>query len=164
MIGPLTMALALPGTDVTHATADARLELVARRLGRHQDRAGHGVAAVERALGPLEHLDLLYVEELFVEAVRVGAEHTVDNVGEGRLRVAGRDDTADAELRIADVGRVHERDVRHQAHEIAGALDARALDRVLAEGEIAIGTSCRFSERLRAVTTISSIARLSPCA
>jgi hypothetical protein len=29
---------------------------------------------------------------------------------------------------------------------------------------IAIGTSCRFSERLRAVTTISSIARLSPCA
>jgi len=85
---PADHRVAAHGADVADRRPDFPFDLVGRLFRRHQDRTGHGVAAVERTLRPLEHLDLLHIEELFIEAVRVGAENAIDDVGKGALRIA----------------------------------------------------------------------------
>ena len=122
-----------PRAHVGDGGADAALEGLGRLFGGDQNRAGHGVAAVERALGAFQHLDLAHVEKLFIETVRIGAEDAIDHVGNRRLGVAGRDDAAYAELRIAHVGGVDQGHIGDQADIVRRAFDPGALDRALVE-------------------------------
>ncbi len=57
--------------------------------------------------------DLLHIEQLFVEAVWVGAQDAINDISESRFSVARRDNATNADLRIADIGRVDDRDIRH---------------------------------------------------
>jgi hypothetical protein len=109
------------GTAV-HAGFDAALELVAGLLGIDRDGAADGVATIERALGPAQHLDLLDIEQLLVELRRVGHQHAVDQHGGGELGVPRLGDTADVQERVARVLRLHQRDVGRQVDEVLGRL------------------------------------------
>jgi hypothetical protein len=98
-------------------------------LARRDDhRARDRVAAVERALRALQHLDLRDARELLVERVRVGLQHAVDHEREVGLGVAARVDAADADLQVAGFGRLHLRDARRERDEVRRALDAGVPD------------------------------------
>src|SRR5690606_37883072 len=100
------------------------LELVARLLGRDQDRAADRVPAVDRALRALQHLDALHVEELLGELGGIRQQHAVDQDRGRRLAVASLRDAADRQERGALILRLDQRDVRRQRDEILRALDA----------------------------------------
>ncbi len=62
--------------------------MVGRILGVNDDRAADGVAAVERALGSFEDLDLLDIVQFLVELVRIGLENAVNQDRDRRLAIA----------------------------------------------------------------------------
>ncbi len=126
--------VALVGVVVAVAGANLEFGRVARLAGRHDHRAGQGVAPVERALRPLQHLDLRDVVEFLVQRVRVGLQHAVDHQREIRLGVAAGVDAADHDLQVAGLGGLHLRDARRQRDEIRRPLDARRLDLLVSEG------------------------------
>ena len=118
---------------VVAAIAELRqsLVLVGRRLGRHDDGAGGGVAAVKRALRSLQDFDLLEVEEFTVEAGGVGFLNAVDDEGEAVLRVARPVDAADIDLGVADFRRVGDQaDAGGQPDEITRPFDIGPLQRL----------------------------------
>ena len=81
------IALEVAGLVVADLAADRRLEVLGRLAGDEVDQAGGGVAAIERALRPLQHLDPLQVVD------RAGVHHRIgvgDLVGIGADGRGGR--------------------------------------------------------------------------
>ena len=100
----------------------------------HDDRTGRGVAAVERALRPFQHLDLAHRALVLVERGGVGLEDAVDDQRDRAFRVAGAVDAADVDLRVARLRRArHDRHARCQLHEVGSAGDAGLSDHVARE-------------------------------
>jgi hypothetical protein len=110
------------------ARDDLAVPLVARLARGHDQRAGHGIAAVQRALGALQDFDLGDARQLLVERIGVGLQHPVHDQREVGLGVAGRIDAADADLHVARLRGLHLRDARGQRDEVLRPLDARAPD------------------------------------
>ena len=100
---------------------------------RDDDRACDSVAAVDGALRPFQHFDLLNVRQLLVERSRIRLQHTVHDEREVRLGIATSVHAANAQLQVADLGGLHLRQSGRQRDEIGRALDAGDLD--VASGE-----------------------------
>ena len=115
------------------ARHDAALDLVAWLAGLDDHRAADGVASVEGALGALQHLDALDVEQLLVELRGVGHQHAVDQHRHRGLAVARLGDAShDDEGRTLVLG-LHHRHVWRQRDEILRPPDAGGGDLLVVE-------------------------------
>ena len=120
---PTSMMPTVSGADL-HSPA----KLVAGPLSGDVDGASHGVSPIERALRPLQHLDLLNVQERLVELVGACLEHPVDGNRHRRLVVADLGDAPYGQGGRAGGLRRHQCHVRHQGQVVARTPDPRILD------------------------------------
>ena len=106
------------------------------RLGGDQvDRAADGIAAVQGALGPAQHLDALEVEErseLRLRARDDRAVHVQRDTGLAARRRGVRADAAYGELRHVEV--VAEVDARHDQLQVLDVVDVRGRKPLAAQG------------------------------
>ncbi len=110
------------------------MEILSRLLGDQVDRAAGGVATVERALGPAQHLDALEVQVVDEGGARAAEVNAVDVERDPRVAAWGDVLVADSAEADLGVGEHHaEGEVGHRELEVAGALDASALEVVGAE-------------------------------
>ena len=112
---------------------DVAFEVVGRVLGVDQDRAARGVAAIERSLRPLEHLDAVDRGQVHVQDLRGELVKVVDEDRDVVLVGAGvdRGDAADRHLRIGAA--VADLEPGGDVLEVAHRVDADAAERLLAD-------------------------------
>jgi len=103
--------------------------LVAGRLaGFDVDRAAQRVAAIQRALRPLQHLDAFEVEQRHLQLLLVILRHAVDHDSDRRIGVVHLRHAADGQERVAVRVRLVEGQVRREVGHFLRTADAGLLD------------------------------------
>ncbi len=133
--------------DIDHAFEPA-LMIIAQFAGRHCleliggfggdeiDHAGGRIAAIERALGPAQNLDLADVVEFLFEEMVSDKRHVVEGDSHGgicRHRDRLRADAANLDAVAGEI-RFGEGEVRHLFHQIGAACGLRGGELFLTEG------------------------------
>ncbi len=124
---------------VAVARLDAAGELLGGALRGNDDRSRCRVAAVDGALRPFEHFDLLQGRILAVERRRVGMQDPVDNERKAVLRVPGAVDAADVHLGVPNLCGIDEAHAGSEPDEVLHPLHAGPLDGGLADGRHGAG-------------------------
>jgi hypothetical protein len=128
-------------------------------LRRDRDHAAGRVLAEQRPLRSAVHLDLLRIEERQELRRDVREHELVDEKADGRI-LRDQDDVragpAHAAAGRVESGGVRQHEARRDLSECADVVERDAAELLLADREIAIGTSCCSSSRLMPVTMISS--------
>ena len=110
-LGKVDVHFAIAAVVVSDTAGNAAVELAAGRAGDEAQRAAFGVAAEQRALRTLEHLDPLDIEQRGVEALRLADGDAVDvdadaRIARGLVLVVGHDAAdADGQRRLARLER-----------------------------------------------------------
>ena len=116
------------------AQLDAAFEDVARLQRLDNDRAGSGVASVQRALRALQDLDLAQRTLILVELGGIGLENAVDDQRHRTFGVAGTIDAADIDLRVTRFrGPADNGDAGGQLDKFVGLLNPGAVEHLLGE-------------------------------
>ena len=108
------------------------LELVARLLGRDHDRTGCGIPAVQGTLRPLEHFDLLQIEQIAIERFGARQRDAIDDDRHIGIGVADGGLPPDIDIRFTGVV-FDECDVRRIRQEVGRPRDAGGCNRVFGE-------------------------------
>ena len=66
---------------IPNANSNLCLGFIAGLFGGYKNGTRYRITAVKRALGPFQYLNLLHIEQFFVEAIGVCAQYTIDHIG-----------------------------------------------------------------------------------
>ena len=126
---------------VVAAEGDAgiQLRIVAQAARDIFHRAADGVAAIERALGPAQHLDALDIEDIQHGGLRTVEIHIVEIDADARLEAGHRVLLADAANKGGQRGiratRDFQRDVRRDLADLCQVVDAEIVEDEGDEGD-----------------------------
>ncbi|MNX66729.1 hypothetical protein D3C86_978290 [compost metagenome] len=122
--------LAPHGTMVAGLCLEHGVEVGPWQIGDHIDHAAGGVASIQRALRPPQHLDPVHIQVFLLEQAISDQRGVVEADSHGRI-AAGRNrlgpDPADREVIHAEIG-LGEADVGDGAHQFRAALDLQRVE------------------------------------
>ena len=116
------------GVVLTVATPQKGFEFVRGALGGHDDSTSRRRAAVQGALGSLQHFDLRQIGILAVERRGVGVQDAVDDKGKVGFAIPGAIDAPDGQLAVSHLNGVDEGYAGGHVNKVLSPLDTGVPD------------------------------------